>query len=212
MQRPRPIGGGQSLVGSFPHLGNGQDVENRETFDRLRVIERQAERRRKTLVPLLQSQAPRTSRTPRLSASNVSFPFSVRMMSRARRRQPRVLANFAASAVSVAFFLLQEWARAASSAAPCGVQAPSVVVAVDRGPACECAVLRAEPVLPAGQRPLPLMTGVAFRPMMGAVFVVNLLAAHAAQRFGVHAVITAGTAIVGAGCITLIGIGRGASY
>jgi len=58
----------------------------------------------------------------------------------------------------------------------------------------------------------PLTTGLAFLPLMGAVFVANLLAARAAQRFDALLVITAGASIVATGCIALIGIDRGLAY
>jgi DHA2 family methylenomycin A resistance protein-like MFS transporter len=58
----------------------------------------------------------------------------------------------------------------------------------------------------------PLATGLAFLPMMGAVFLANLLASRAAQRLGALAAIAAGASIVAAGCIALIGIDRGMSY
>jgi DHA2 family methylenomycin A resistance protein-like MFS transporter len=58
----------------------------------------------------------------------------------------------------------------------------------------------------------PLATGLAFLPMMGAVLPMNLLAARAAERFGAPVVIAAGAAIAGAGCIALMGIGRGTRY
>lgn len=58
----------------------------------------------------------------------------------------------------------------------------------------------------------PLATGLAFLPMMGAVLPMNLLAARAAERFGAPAIIAIGAAIAGAGCVALIGIGRGTRY
>jgi MFS transporter, DHA2 family, methylenomycin A resistance protein len=58
----------------------------------------------------------------------------------------------------------------------------------------------------------PLATGLAFLPMMGAVFLANLLAARVAQRLGALAAIAAGASIVAAGCIALIGIDRDMSY
>ncbi len=58
----------------------------------------------------------------------------------------------------------------------------------------------------------PFKTGLAFLPMMGAVLPMNLLAAGASERFGAPAVITAGAATSGLGCIALLGIPRGASY
>ena len=58
----------------------------------------------------------------------------------------------------------------------------------------------------------PLATGLAFLPMMGAVLPVNLLAARAAERFGAPAIIATGATVAGAGCVALIGIGRGTSY
>jgi MFS transporter, DHA2 family, methylenomycin A resistance protein len=58
----------------------------------------------------------------------------------------------------------------------------------------------------------PLATGLAFLPMMGAVLPVNLLAARAAERFGARAIIATGAAVAAAGCVALIGMGRGTSY
>jgi MFS transporter, DHA2 family, methylenomycin A resistance protein len=58
----------------------------------------------------------------------------------------------------------------------------------------------------------PLVTGLAFLPMMGAVLPMNLLAARAAERFGAPVVIATGAAIAGAGCVALMGIGRGTRY
>ncbi|MBV9978272.1 MAG: MFS transporter [Hyphomicrobiales bacterium] len=58
----------------------------------------------------------------------------------------------------------------------------------------------------------PLATGLAFLPMMGAVFMANLSAARAARMFGGAAVITSGALIVAAGCAALLGIAQGARY
>jgi MFS transporter, DHA2 family, methylenomycin A resistance protein len=58
----------------------------------------------------------------------------------------------------------------------------------------------------------PLAAGLAFLPMMGAVLPMNLLAARATERFGASVIIAAGAAIAGAGCVMLIGIGRGTGY
>jgi DHA2 family methylenomycin A resistance protein-like MFS transporter len=57
-----------------------------------------------------------------------------------------------------------------------------------------------------------LATGLAFLPMMAAVFVVNLFAARAAERFGALMMIAAGACIAAAGCITLLGVERGSAY
>jgi DHA2 family methylenomycin A resistance protein-like MFS transporter len=57
-----------------------------------------------------------------------------------------------------------------------------------------------------------LATGLAFLPMMAAVLVINLLAARAAERFGALMMIAAGAGIAAAGCIALLGVGRGSSY
>ena len=55
-------------------------------------------------------------------------------------------------------------------------------------------------------------TGLAFVPMMGAVLPVNLIAPRLSERFGAPAVIAAGALIAAAGCLALLGIGRGTSY
>jgi DHA2 family methylenomycin A resistance protein-like MFS transporter len=57
-----------------------------------------------------------------------------------------------------------------------------------------------------------LATGLAFLPMMGAVFVVNLLAARAAERFGAPMMIAAGAGLAAAGCIALLDVERGSGY
>jgi len=53
---------------------------------------------------------------------------------------------------------------------------------------------------------------LAFLPMMGAVFVGNLLAARAAQRLGALTAIATGASVVAMGCVALIGIDSGTSY
>jgi DHA2 family methylenomycin A resistance protein-like MFS transporter len=57
-----------------------------------------------------------------------------------------------------------------------------------------------------------LATGLEFLPMMGAVLVVNLVAARAAERFGALRMMAAGAGIAAAGCIALVGIERGTAY
>ncbi len=57
-----------------------------------------------------------------------------------------------------------------------------------------------------------LATGLAFLPMMGAVFPANLLAARATERFGAPAIIAAGALIAAAGCVALLGIERGTNF
>jgi MFS transporter, DHA2 family, methylenomycin A resistance protein len=57
-----------------------------------------------------------------------------------------------------------------------------------------------------------LATGVDFLPMMAAVFVVNLFAARAAERFGALLMIAAGAGIAAVGCVALLGIERGTGY
>lgn len=58
----------------------------------------------------------------------------------------------------------------------------------------------------------PLATGLAFVPMMGAVLPVNLVAPRLAEKFGAPVAIAAGSLIAAAGCLALIGIGRGTPY
>jgi DHA2 family methylenomycin A resistance protein-like MFS transporter len=58
----------------------------------------------------------------------------------------------------------------------------------------------------------PLLTGLAFVPMMGAVLPVNLIAPRLAERFGAEAVIAAGALIAAVGCLALLSIDRGTSY
>jgi MFS transporter, DHA2 family, methylenomycin A resistance protein len=58
----------------------------------------------------------------------------------------------------------------------------------------------------------PLLTGLAFAPMMGVVLPVNLIAPRLAERFGAPAVIAVGSLVAAAGCLTLLGVDRGTSY
>jgi MFS transporter, DHA2 family, methylenomycin A resistance protein len=58
----------------------------------------------------------------------------------------------------------------------------------------------------------PLMTGLAFVPMMGAVLPVNLMAAGLAERIGAPMTIVAGATMAAAGCLALLGIQAGTSY
>jgi MFS transporter, DHA2 family, methylenomycin A resistance protein len=58
----------------------------------------------------------------------------------------------------------------------------------------------------------PLMTGLAFVPMMAAVLPVNLLAPRLAERFGGPTTVAAGTLISAASCLALLDIERGTSY
>ncbi len=58
----------------------------------------------------------------------------------------------------------------------------------------------------------PLVTGLAFVPMMGVVLPVNFLAPRLTERFGAPAIIAAGALISACGCLALLGIGQGTSY
>jgi MFS transporter, DHA2 family, methylenomycin A resistance protein len=58
----------------------------------------------------------------------------------------------------------------------------------------------------------PLMTGLAFLPMMGIVLPMNLMAPRIAERLGAPVVIACGAAIGAAGCAGLIGIEPGTPY
>jgi len=58
----------------------------------------------------------------------------------------------------------------------------------------------------------PLMTGLAFVPMMGAVLPVNLIAARVAERIGAPVTIAAGAVTAAAGCLALLGIQPGTNY
>jgi DHA2 family methylenomycin A resistance protein-like MFS transporter len=58
----------------------------------------------------------------------------------------------------------------------------------------------------------PLMTGVAFIPLMGAVLPVNLLAPRIAERIGAKAVIATGAVIACLGALALISIGPDTNY
>src|SRR5277367_2110049 len=58
----------------------------------------------------------------------------------------------------------------------------------------------------------PLLTGLAFVPMMGAVLPVNLVAARIAERIGAPQTIALGAALAAAGCLALLGIAPGTGY
>jgi DHA2 family methylenomycin A resistance protein-like MFS transporter len=58
----------------------------------------------------------------------------------------------------------------------------------------------------------PLATGLAFLPMMGAVLLVNLVAARVSERIGGPQTIALGAALAAVGCLALIGIASGTSY
>ena len=58
----------------------------------------------------------------------------------------------------------------------------------------------------------PFATGLAFLPMLGAVLLVNLVAARVAERIGAPATIAVGNAMAACGCLALLGIERGTSY
>jgi DHA2 family methylenomycin A resistance protein-like MFS transporter len=58
----------------------------------------------------------------------------------------------------------------------------------------------------------PLLTGLAFVPMMGAVLPVNLVAARIAERIGAPQTIAIGAALAAAGCLALLGIAPGTGY
>jgi MFS transporter, DHA2 family, methylenomycin A resistance protein len=58
----------------------------------------------------------------------------------------------------------------------------------------------------------PLATGLAFLPMMGAVFPTNLWAARAAERLGQRTAIVLAQALAAAGCLALLGLAQGTRY
>jgi DHA2 family methylenomycin A resistance protein-like MFS transporter len=58
----------------------------------------------------------------------------------------------------------------------------------------------------------PLMTGLAFVPMLAVVLPANLIAAGVSERLGAPMTIAMGAAIAAAGCIELTGIERDTSY
>jgi MFS transporter, DHA2 family, methylenomycin A resistance protein len=58
----------------------------------------------------------------------------------------------------------------------------------------------------------PLLTGLAFLPMMAAVLVLNLISAKAAERFGNRLAISAGAILACAGCAGLLGITQDTRY
>jgi MFS transporter, DHA2 family, methylenomycin A resistance protein len=58
----------------------------------------------------------------------------------------------------------------------------------------------------------PFWTGLAFVPMMGAVFPANLLAPRLSERIGARATMVIGQSIAGLGCLGLLGLQRGTPY
>jgi DHA2 family methylenomycin A resistance protein-like MFS transporter len=57
-----------------------------------------------------------------------------------------------------------------------------------------------------------LATGLAFVPMMAMLLPVNLLTPRLAERYGARPIIAIGALIAAAGCVALLGVGRGTSY
>ncbi len=58
----------------------------------------------------------------------------------------------------------------------------------------------------------PIMTGLAFVPMMGVVLPANILAPRMAERLGAPATIAVGALVAAAGALAMLGISRGTSY
>ncbi|MBV9971365.1 MAG: MFS transporter [Xanthobacteraceae bacterium] len=58
----------------------------------------------------------------------------------------------------------------------------------------------------------PLMTGLAFVPMMAVVLPANLVAPRVAERLGTRITIAGGAALSALGCVLLLGIEEGTSY
>jgi DHA2 family methylenomycin A resistance protein-like MFS transporter len=58
----------------------------------------------------------------------------------------------------------------------------------------------------------PFATGLAFVPMMAAVFPVNLMAPRVAERIGAPATIAAGAVLSAVGCLAALGVEAGTSY
>jgi DHA2 family methylenomycin A resistance protein-like MFS transporter len=131
-------------------------------------------------------------------------------------RNPWVLAGFAASAALAALFVIQE-RRARQPMLPLALFNHRLfTLAAISGLLVNVAFYGLIFVLSLYlQRVMalsPFVTGLAFLPMMAAVLPANLLAARVTERFGTSATIAAGALIAAAGCVALIGIGRGTSY
>ncbi len=129
---------------------------------------------------------------------------------------PGVLAGFAGFAVLAALFVLQEW-RARQPMLPLSLFrhrlfSLTALIGLLVNVAFYGLIFVLSLYFQQVNGLSPLVTGLAFLPMMGAVLPANLLAARAAKRFGAAAIIAAGASIAGAGCLALLGIDRGTSY
>ena len=129
---------------------------------------------------------------------------------------PWVLAGFAAAAVLSALFVFQEW-RARQPMLPLSLFRHKMFALTSLvGLLVNVAFYGLIFVLSLYFQRInglsPFATGLAFLPMMGAVLPMNLLAARASERVGAPAIIAAGAAIAGAGCLALLGIGPETSY
>jgi MFS transporter, DHA2 family, methylenomycin A resistance protein len=129
---------------------------------------------------------------------------------------PYVLAGFAAAAILGALFIVQEW-RARQPMLPLALFGHRMfALTATVGLVVNIAFYGLIFVLSLYFQRInhlsPFATGLAFLPMMGAVLPMNLFAARASERFGAPAIIAAGAALAGAGCIALLGVAPGASY
>jgi DHA2 family methylenomycin A resistance protein-like MFS transporter len=127
-----------------------------------------------------------------------------------------VVAGFAAAAILAALFIVQEW-RARQPMLPLVLFSHRMFALTSTvGLVVNVAFYGLIFVLSLYFQRIdhlsPFATGLAFLPMMGAVLPMNLLAARASERFGAPAIIAAGAAVAGAGCIALLGVAPGASY
>ena len=131
-------------------------------------------------------------------------------------RDLRVLAGFAASALLIAFFILQE-RRTRQPMLPLSLFAhPLFTLTALVGLLVNVAFYGLIFVLSLYFQQAngfsPFATGLAFLPMMGAVLPVNLLAPRLAERFGAIATIAGGATLAALGALALLGIARGTSY
>jgi DHA2 family methylenomycin A resistance protein-like MFS transporter len=128
----------------------------------------------------------------------------------------RVLAGFAASALLIALFILQE-RRTRQPMLPLSLFAhPLFTLTALVGLLVNVAFYGLIFVLSLYFQQAngfsPFATGLAFLPMMGAVLPVNLLAPRLAERFGAIATIAGGATLAALGAMALLGIARGTSY
>jgi MFS transporter, DHA2 family, methylenomycin A resistance protein len=128
----------------------------------------------------------------------------------------RVIGGFVAFAVLATLFLWREW-RAAQPMLPLSLFrqtlfARTTLVGLLVNLAFYGLIFVLSLYFQQQRKLSPLLTGLAFLPMMGAVLASNLVAAYLARRFGDKLTIAAGAILACAACAGLWGIGQDTRY